>query len=376
MPIGRGRAQQRDRWFLWAPVCLTAGIAGYFALPIEPHWLVFASRRGVLGSSAAAAAGRLQPLSLFLAARRGGRSARQAAHRDRPTSGASRHHRGGGTGRLGRKRRGARPGPPARSWCASTTWRGSGPRPRRRGCGSTSTAARAAAARPVHHSEGVAHAAARSGGARRLRLRPRLWFQGIGATGVRVRRARGRSRSLARCDWSARGAIEAVRGAIRDRMANACRTIWRALSAALIIGERSGIPRDAKRAADFGLAHILAISGLHMSLMAGSVFWLLRAGLALIPGLALNYPIKKWAACGTLVAGFGYLLISGWGVATQRAYVMLAVMCLAVLLDRPAFTMRNLALAGMSSCCCHARGGADRELPDVVPGGHGADRLL
>jgi competence protein ComEC len=47
------------------------------------------------------------------------------------------------------------------------------------------------------------------------------------------------------------------------------------------------------------------------------------------------------------VAGFGYLLISGWGVATQRAYVMLAVMCLAVLLDRPAFTMRNLALAGI-----------------------------
>jgi competence protein ComEC len=142
--------------------------------------------------------------------------------------------------------------------------------------------------------------------------------------------------------------IEAVRDAIRERIEAALPDDLAGFSAALIIGERSGVPAETQTALQIsGLAHILAISGLHMSLMAGSVFWLLRAGLALVPGLALNYPIKKWAACGTLVAGFGYLMISGWGVATQRAYVMLAVMCLAVLLDRPAFTMRNLAIAGI-----------------------------
>ena len=45
-----------------------------------------------------------------------------------------------------------------------------------------------------------------------------------------------------------------------------------------------------------GLGHILSISGLHMALVAGSVFWLLRALLALSPALALRRPIKKWAA--------------------------------------------------------------------------------
>jgi competence protein ComEC len=118
----------------------------------------------------------------------------------------------------------------------------------------------------------------------------------------RHRRARevdtDRSRDLG---WSARGAIEAVRGTIRDRIAAALPDDLAGFSAALIIGERSGIPEETQTALQIsGLAHILAISGLHMSLMAGSVFWLLRAGLALVPGLALNYPIKKWAACGTL----------------------------------------------------------------------------
>ena len=49
-----------------------------------------------------------------------------------------------------------------------------------------------------------------------------------------------------------------------------------------------------------GLAHMLSISGLHMALVAGSAFWLIRALLALSAGLALNYPIKKWAAGGAL----------------------------------------------------------------------------
>ena len=60
--------QQRDRWFLWAPICLVAGIAGYFALPIEPHLAVFGlAAAAFAGLAAAALAGKYQPLSLFLA---------------------------------------------------------------------------------------------------------------------------------------------------------------------------------------------------------------------------------------------------------------------------------------------------------------------
>ncbi len=51
-------------------------------------------------------------------------------------------------------------------------------------------------------------------------------------------------------------------------------------------------PGDAR----FGLFHILSISGLHMVIMAGTVFWLVRALLALFPHLALSFPIRKWAA--------------------------------------------------------------------------------
>jgi len=120
------------------------------------------------------------------------------------------------------------------------------------------------------------------------------------------------------------------------------------LAAALIMGDRGGISdatQEAMRAS--GLAHMLAISGLHMALVAGSAFWLIRALLALSAGLALNRPIKKWAAAGALFVAAVYLGISGAGIATQRAFVMLAIMLLAVMLDRPAITLRNVALAAL-----------------------------
>jgi competence protein ComEC len=95
------------------------------------------------------------------------------------------------------------------------------------------------------------------------------------------------------------------------------------------------------------LAHIISISGLHMSLVAGGMFWLIRALLALSPRLATRYPIKKWAAAGGLVTGFAYMLLAGMSVATQRSYVMIAIMFIAVLIGRPALSMRNLAIAGL-----------------------------
>jgi competence protein ComEC len=96
-----------------------------------------------------------------------------------------------------------------------------------------------------------------------------------------------------------------------------------------------------------GLAHLLAISGLHMSLVAGGIFWFVRALLALSPAIALRVSIKQIAAaCGLAAAGW-YLLISGQSIATQRAFIMLAVMFCAVLLGRSAISLRNLSLAAL-----------------------------
>jgi competence protein ComEC len=75
------------------------------------------------------------------------------------------------------------------------------------------------------------------------------------------------------------------------------------IAAALITGERAGISEEDNQAMrDSGLFHILSISGLNMVIMAGTVFWLVRAGLALIPSIALRYPIRKWAAGAALAA--------------------------------------------------------------------------
>lgn len=119
-----------------------------------------------------------------------------------------------------------------------------------------------------------------------------------------------------------------------------------AVAAALLVGERSQLSaetNDSLRAS--GLAHVLSISGLHMMLVAGTAFFVLRAGLALSPRLALVAPIRKWAAAAAIVVAAAYLAVSGGNVATVRAFVMAAILFAAILADRPAISMRNLALA-------------------------------
>lgn len=119
-----------------------------------------------------------------------------------------------------------------------------------------------------------------------------------------------------------------------------------AFVAALLTGDRAGISRAAQddlRASN--LAHLLAISGLHMALLTGFIFATLRYGLALIPVLALRVNSKKMAAGLALIAGAVYLALSGGNVATERAFVMVAVMLGAVLFDRRALSIRSVALA-------------------------------
>jgi competence protein ComEC len=121
-----------------------------------------------------------------------------------------------------------------------------------------------------------------------------------------------------------------------------------AFAAAVLTGDRSGLeagPVEAMR--DANIAHLLAISGLHMGLLTGFVYAALRAGLALIPALALRYPIRKWAAAVALGAGAFYLALSGGNVATERAFIQVAVMFCAVLLDRRAITLRSVAIAAI-----------------------------
>lgn len=121
-----------------------------------------------------------------------------------------------------------------------------------------------------------------------------------------------------------------------------------AFAAALLTGDRSGISaatNAAMRASN--LSHLISISGLHMGLLTGFVFGALRTGIALVPPLALRIPAKKIAAFAALWAATGYLWLAGPNVATERAYVMAAVMLVAVLADRRAISLRSVAIAAL-----------------------------
>jgi competence protein ComEC len=117
-------------------------------------------------------------------------------------------------------------------------------------------------------------------------------------------------------------------------------------AAAITTGDRSAISQsalDALRASN--LAHLLAISGLHMGLMSGVVFAALRLAFALVPPLVLRVPARSIAAGGALIAAAGYLALSGGNVATQRAFIMVAVALFALMIGRRAISLRGVAIA-------------------------------
>ena len=125
-----------------------------------------------------------------------------------------------------------------------------------------------------------------------------------------------------------------------------------------------------------GIGHVLSISGYHMAVVAGIVFFIVRAMLALVPGLADRSPIKKWAAVAALLVTAFYLVLSGAEVATQRSFIMIAIVLIGVMLDRPILTLRTLTIAALLVLLFAPRSGRASELPDVVCGDAGAGRRL
>jgi competence protein ComEC len=99
---------------------------------------------------------------------------------------------------------------------------------------------------------------------------------------------------------------------------------------------------------DSGLAHLLSISGLHIGLVASIVFVVVRQILALIPRVALAYPIKKWAAIAAFLAITFYTLFATPGAPTQRSWLMTSIVLFAILIDRTAITMRLVAWAAFA----------------------------
>lgn len=139
-----------------------------------------------------------------------------------------------------------------------------------------------------------------------------------------------------------------MRMAISTAVQNAMPGETGAFAAAIMTGDRSGMGQATLanlRASN--LAHLLAISGLHMGLLTGFIFAVVRRGLALMPAFALRFATKKIAAVCALIVGAFYLSLSGGNVATERAFIMVAVMLVAILLNRRALTLRTVAIAAI-----------------------------
>lgn len=176
----------------------------------------------------------------------------------------------------------------------------------------------------------------------------RAWFDGLGAVGFALGAVQVQPGMQA--GWWDEADIALAR--LRDRMSEIIRGRIGgqpgAVSAALVTGDRSAITEDVLRdMRDSGLAHLLAISGLHVGLVAALVFGGLRALLALMPAVALRFPIKKWAAGAGILGACAYMALAGATVPTQRAVMMATIALGAVLLDRSPFSLRLVAVAAV-----------------------------
>lgn len=145
-------------------------------------------------------------------------------------------------------------------------------------------------------------------------------------------------------------AIEEMRMTIGARIDAVLDGASAAIGRAMVVGDQSAISDETREVmAASGLAHIYSISGLHLSIVAGGVYWLLRLALASVPALAMRWRVKKVSAIAGILAAAGYLLLAGGvgNLPALRSTIMLGLVFGAVLAGRRALTMRNVAIAAL-----------------------------
>jgi competence protein ComEC len=140
--------------------------------------------------------------------------------------------------------------------------------------------------------------------------------------------------------------FQAFRGAIAARIVAALPGTTGAIAATLLTGMGTAIPpldRAAFQAS--GLAHLLAVAGLHVGIVMGLIYILCRRGLAASEHAALFWPLREIAAIAALLAGAFYLALTGAHVPILRSFAMACLATLALLTGRRALSFRALALA-------------------------------
>ncbi|WP_445678420.1 ComEC/Rec2 family competence protein [Radicibacter daui] len=174
----------------------------------------------------------------------------------------------------------------------------------------------------------------------------RAWFQGIGAVGRALPGVEVLGEDGAGWQTDLRDLQRRIVSAIDVHLKAAMSPAAAGVAASALLGERSSLPEaDLEAIRASGLAHLLSISGLHMSLVIAAVFMVVRGGLALIPAITLRLPAKKVAAFVSCGVSFGFLLLVDAPLPAVRSFLMALVMLIAMLAERDPFSMRVVATA-------------------------------
>ncbi|MDQ2860742.1 MAG: ComEC/Rec2 family competence protein, partial [Pseudomonadota bacterium] len=181
------------------------------------------------------------------------------------------------------------------------------------------------------------------------------WFEGIGGVGLAMRPPV--TATLAPPSWRLRleMAVNALRWSVARRLAADIGGVMgpddggaAGLAVAVTTSHQDWLAadhRDDLRAS--GLAHMLAIAGLHTAALSGFAFFAFRFAIAAWPWLALRVPGKKIAAAAALVVVGGYLILSGAHPPARRAAITASVAFFAILVDRRAVSLHSLSLAAL-----------------------------
>lgn len=168
------------------------------------------------------------------------------------------------------------------------------------------------------------------------------FFNNISAVGFATSRVSLIKRS------SANSYFTALREDIYSRLSKNISSPYSNIIAALVIGKRTSIKREILQdIRNSGLAHLLAISGLHLTMVSIMFFALACNVLALWEKLTLKYNIRKIAAIWSICASLLYLLLAGSPISAQRAFTMVCILLLAIVFDRSNDVMHTLSIAAI-----------------------------
>jgi competence protein ComEC len=202
---------------------------------------------------------------------------------------------------------------------------------------------------------GVASLSAPAGPAQpgAFNFRRQAFFDDLGATGfgfgrLKILKETEASR-LGRVLTAVADRISTTRAAIAQRIRGRLPDATGAIAVALTVGDQTALrAADLNAMRDSGLAHLLSISGLHIGIAAGLFFFGLRFALAFVPWIALRYPVKKWAAGVAVSAAALYAGLAGWTPPTQRSLIMWGMVFVAIMLDRSPISLQLVAWAAVA----------------------------